>query len=547
MSPHRFGSTRMRAAALAGFCLATAAFSGEAPSAPAGAARQGWLQLGLAETTLAGAKVYYEKVLEPNLPTVERGLAKLRDSKARAADLLGRRREILADLNQILGVTDPNVEKQTKLFQQVATLYTQTEMTFYLVRGDTAKNFLRAGGQLPDCTYDRQTNTANYTPRIGARTDEKVPEHWDFAIPVPADRPFDQFVGGTFDMLAQLFGSFMTSTAMHEITELTLLERLRPTDPYFRWFSDGFANAITCVLLEKYLGAEAAQAFAAANDTSKFRELEKELNLRYWMGVSFSVHADRMPVQAENRMDYARYAYAMLEAQRLIQAHGLDCVRRILDAVRGKDSRRGDDILAAIQQVTGEDMEPRLGRYQTFPTTTEGIPKYVQAYQTAQEAKNYEQMFVNVLRIMELRGDVFSVNNLQSFHNAALLLFKMGYAQAGDEVMQNAIALFSKSPAPGGREAAQEAFLLYALTCDTPAKAEKIADELLKTHPTNVSSLTVKMLTSLRNKDLAGAQERARQIRGLAAEKSPSYKTATAILALDPNRPSAQEKAGEPK
>ncbi len=537
MGSHGFGSTRRRAAAFVSLCLVTAAFCGEAPSAPAGAARQGWLQLDLVETTLAGAKVYYEKVLEPNLPTVERGLAKLRDSKARAADLLVRQREILADLNQILGVTDPNVKKQTKLFQQVASLYTQTEMTFYLVRGDTAKNFLRAGGQLPDCTYNRQTNTANYNPRLGARAGEKVPERWDFAIPVPADRPFDQFVGGTFDMLTRVFGSYITGMALHETTEMTLVDRLRPTDPYFRWFSDGFANAITCVLLEEYLGAEAAQAFAGANDTSKFRELEKELNLRYWMGVDFCVQADRLPVPAENRLEYARYAYAMLEAQRLIQAHGLDCVRQIMDAARGKDSRRGDDILAAIQQVTGEDMEPRLGRYQTFPTAAEGIPKYVQAYQTALEAKNYEQMLVNILRIMELRGDVFSVNNLQSFHNVALFLFRMGHESVGDEVMHNAIKLFSKAPAPSGKAAAQEAFLLYALACDNPAKADKIADELLKFDARNVPSLTVKMLMCLRNKDLPGAKELARQIRSLTPEESRHYKLSAQVLAFDPNRP----------
>lgn len=299
--------------AMLSVCLAAPAGAGESPS-PASA--KGWEQLHLSETTIAGTTVDYETVLEPDLP-----------------------------------------------------VFARMKLRFYLVRGATAKAFLRAGGQLPNCTYDRQADAAVYNPQIRVAPGGKVPENWDFAVPVPSDRPFDEFVAGTFAMLQRLCGSCAVGVAIHEVTEMTMIRRMRPTDPYCRWFS------------------------------------------------------------------------------------------------------------------------------------------------------------------------VFSLNYLQSFHNAALFLCKLGYEPAGDQVMHNAIQLYSQSPAPAGREVALESFLIYALACEHPRKAESIAEELLRTRPEHGPSLTVKMCRCLDHRDLAGAKELARRIRGLTKPESRYYRLATVVLDFDPNQP----------
>jgi hypothetical protein len=154
------------------------------------------------------------------------------------------------------------------------------------------------------------------------------------------------------------------------------------------------------------------------------------------------------PIDYEQRLIEARYAYAMHEAQRLIDKHGIDCVRRILDELASAESRTGDDISDAIEKVTGEDMDVRLNRYQSFGTREEGIPKYTAPFNAASENNDYEKMLINLLRVMELHEFQYSPNNLESWGNAAWLLFKMGYEKTGDEVMQNCISLFEHSPVP---------------------------------------------------------------------------------------------------
>jgi Tfp pilus assembly protein PilF len=145
-------------------------------------------------------------------------------------------------------------------------------------------------------------------------------------------------------------------------------------------------------------------------------------------------------------------------------------------------------------------------------------------------------MIISVLRISELRGDVYSGNNLQSFGNIALFLFKMGKEEAGDAVMRQAIELFAKSPIEHGREAAMETFMLYAIQCNHPAKAEKEADELLRTLPTEPLPLTIKMLTAMQRGKASEAKALARQIQSRGGEQSMPYKLAAQILAIDPNR-----------
>ncbi len=350
--------------------------------------------------------------------------------------------------------------------------------------------------------------------------------------------------------LGNAFGCFAMNVAIHEVTEMTLVEGMRPTDPYFRWFSDGFANAITCLLVEKYAGEEAAQEFAAAYDIGKCRHLERELNLRYWMATDSCIHIDPMPVKAEAEFEYARYAYSLVEARAMIDKHGIDCVHRNAEAFRARESRTGADLLDVIRETIGEDIQERLARYQTFSTREEGLAKYDRTFTftSSLSQKDYETAFVSVMRFMELRGERFSSNHLSNTLFAAVLLAKMGHAEIADGTMQACIKRYSKSTEPKDRLVALEAFVTYALMSERPRVAQQAADELLQRDLGQVRALTVKMLDALQDKNLPRAKAYARRIPQEAQDTAPSYsKLAAEILAIDPNRPPGDKGVDEPK
>jgi hypothetical protein len=539
----RLGFTRTCVGVLVGFSLAGAVFAdGSRP----GEDRQGWRQLNLSEVTRAGTKVYYEKALEPNLPVFERALTKFLAERARLTQALTKRHEIVADINRILGMPDVDAGEQREVLAKIGGIF-EMKLTFYLVRGATARDFVRGGGRLPNCSYDPKTDVVAYQPRLDFSDTRRAPENWDFCMPIPTGEPFDKFVPFTFTMLERLVGSWVLDTGMYGLTGATLIKRVRPADPYWRWFSEGFALAIAQTLVEKYVDKEAAQDFAGHYSPAEYKDVERDINLRYWMLPACCPYANDVPVRSENRIREARYAYSVLEAKRLIDTRGMDCIRAILDKIAARESRKGSDLLEVIKEVTGEDMEERLRRYQTFQTQAEGLSKYANAYQAAFGTRNLEQMFVYGLRVMELRGDPSSPGYLQCFKEAARLLVMMGHEEAGDEAMRQAIDLYSKDPTGDGHRAATEVFVMYALECNSPRKAVTAAEELLTANPRNVPALTVKMLTSLQDGNVAGAKGYAGQILTLATEQSIPYRVASHVIAIDPNRPPAYKKPDKPQ
>lgn len=546
MSRYKARLRRVCAAAGLGCCvMVVAALAATEPSGSRTSAT-GWEQLKLRRTTVAGTNVYYEPALEPNLPALERELTKFIETRGRLAGILARRREIIADINRILGETDPNVTKQDELFMQAGGMFSRIELTLFFVTQPTIKDFLRSGGRLPGFRYDRASDSAEYNPRLRVPPGAEPPKTWEFCIPVAKDKEVEASVSSIFGALGWFLGSGAADIAIHEVTEMTLLRRARPGSPYWRWFSDGFANAITCTLVARHMSSAAARDFAAAYDPNRCRDLEQQINLRYWMLGNYSVYASEIPVAAESRIQQARYTYSLLEARRLIDTHGIDCVRRILDRVAAGEDRSDLALMEAIKDVTGEDMARRLLNYQTFTLTEEGIARYEQAFAAATDRKDIEQMFVNQIRLLELRSSAPSNLCLQHFLNASLLLFRMGHEDAAEEAMQNCIRIYSKDTIVQGREAAMSAYVVYALNCEKPRQAEAFADELLKVAPDHVNALVVKMLTSAEDKDMVRAREYAGRIRRLAKEDSAPYQIAAGILATDPNCPSGTPVAAEP-
>ena len=493
-----------------------------------------WEQLNLSSTGIAGATVYYEKSFEPKLPIFEREYKKFLAEKESAKAINAKKKQIFADINQILGISEPDTEMQDKFWTEFLGVFSIEKKTFYLFKKSTTKDFLRAGGQLPNFTYDKASDTAAYNPEFKTTSEDGPIKDFELGFPIDSDETFEKDVSQIFQALQVALGRGKLYLTIHEVVEVSLLMRAKPTGPYWRWFSDGFANAITIEILKKYTGAENAEEFAKANDVNKYKELEKEINLRYWMGLNFCI---KTPLEYENKLTYARYAYAAYEAQRLIEKHGFDCVRKILDEVCTKKTRTGQDILQAIKKVTGEDIQQRLGHYQTFETRKESMAKYTGLFNAALEKEDYEQMLINLLRMLELQDNQILPASLQLWQKAAICLFKLGYEKAADEAMHNCVELFKNSGMPLARDAAMETFIIYAFNTKNAKKAEKMAEELLKTRPNHLLALTAQMVVHAEAKRLTEAKQIAKKILKLDKnEQSIAYKTASHVLATDPNQ-----------
>ena len=202
-----------------------------------------------------------------------------------------------------------------------------------------------------------------------------------------------------------------------------------------------------------------------------------------------------------------------------------------------KKTRAARDILQAVNEVTGEDMQQRFNRYQTFETRQDGMAKYGSLFNDALEKKDYEQMLVNLLRTLELLESQLSPTGLQCYKEIALLLFKLGHEQAGDEAMHNCIELFKNTGMPMAHEAAMEAFIIYAFSCKNAAKAREIAEELLKSKPNHLLALTVQMVVHAEAGRLSEAKKIAQKVINLDKnEQSPSYRTAIQILSTNPDQ-----------
>ncbi len=490
-----------------------------------------WEQLDLGSTRIAATTIYYEKSLEQKLPVFERKykqfLAEIEDIKK----IETRKIRIIADINKILGTTEPDIEKQDKLLTGLLGAFSFENTTFYIVLQDTTKSFLSEGGRLPNFTYDKADNTVTYNPEFVTTSENGPDKSFELAFLVASEETFEKNITLIFQILQQALGGGKLGVAIHEVVESSLLNRAGPTDPYWRWFSDGFANAITIEILKKHAGIEIADEFAKAYYINEYKALEKEINLRYWMGLNFCI---KTPLEYENELQMARYAYATQEAQRLIEQHGIDCVSKIMDKILTKKTRTARDILQAVNEVTGEDMQQRFDHYQTFETRQDGLVKYGKLFNAAVEKKDYEQMLVILLRTLELQESQLSPAGLQCYREIATLLFKLGHEQAGDEAMQNCVELFKNTGMQMAHDAAMETFIVYALNCKNAGKAQEISQELLKSKPDHLLALTVQMIVHAEAGRLSQAKQIAEKVISLDKnEQSPSNRTATQILATN--------------
>jgi len=422
--------------------------------------------------------------------------------------------EILAEINRIVGLPPDEKEqaRQSKMLHSLVAkspqiLDAKKELRFYLVTQATTKDHLRKGGSLPNYTYDKVTDSAAYSPQL---LDEGPAGGIEFALPVKEPQSCEKDVQAIFSMLLDMTPG--CGMLLHEVVEIAILNRLRPVDPYFRWFSDGFANAITFRLLEKHLGTEAAQQFAAGHDVALYADLEAHINLYYWMGLGYCIET---PLETEKRLNFARYAYATLEADRLIERHGLDSVRNILDKADKGKANSSRNLFPAVKEVTGEDLEKRFRRYQTFEAKEEGIKKYAEQTNAAMARKDYAEALPAILRVLELRG----LKDPRFYSNPALLLYRMGHEAMGDRAILDHADFCKRRGHTEAYIIMHKLFIDYAFKCRNLSKAEPSAREVMKTEPEYVPAMLVEMFRVGK----AGDTERAHAIgrRILELEEDP--------------------------
>ena len=313
-----------------------------------------WTKLNLSSTIIDGTKIYYEKSFEPNLPLFKKMYDQFLAEKSIIDSILSKKNQILSDINNILGIEDPNILTQDRILSQLLSAFSSLEIKpLYIVKKSTIKDFLDSGGQLPKISYDKANDYVDYEFNIEFTDKNYSPKVLEFIFVIKSPEVFETNVQEQFNVLQLLLGNLCSSTIIHEIVEMCLLKLARPGDPYWRWFSDGVSNTVTYEIMKKYIGTQEAEDFIKLFDANQYRDLQKEINLRYWMIANYCLLTGDLPTDAGKRLNNARYAYATFEARRLINEHGIECIAMILNKISSQQSRTGSELLEIIKNVTG--------------------------------------------------------------------------------------------------------------------------------------------------------------------------------------------------
>jgi len=462
------------------------------------------LAFDLAEVRVGGIALRYEKTLRPREGALRATLADFLKKEAGylapAALLRKKADQAVRQVNKIVGFSpdDKQRAEQRELLLGFLRLTESFRLgapdrktTLYVITQESSKDYLRKGGTLPGFTYDKARDKATYVFKYGrySRSASRPgkPPGMALVIPVGADAP-EKELAKLLKVIGKVWLSPSAGMSLHELAEHTMLNRrLKPFDPHFRWFSDGFANAIAVQVLGTLVDRKAAAEFAARFDPAQYSVPKQNVNLRYWLGADFEVAA---PIESEEHLSKARYCHATQEAVRLVEAHGIGCVAKILDAACKKESGNSSaDLISAVKEVTGEDIENRLLSYQSFRTAQEGIKQYTKAFRRAYARDDHAPALRALLRLMELHAGA----ERQHYAVAAYLLFRMGHEGAGDRAILRRAALCRRRGLNDAYVGMHALFIDYSLMCNRLAKAQPSAEIVLKARPQYVGALAVRM------------------------------------------------------
>ena len=493
--------------ALAFVAVSCVSMAAEAPS---------WDGLALESSDVGGVTFHYEKALSTYVPEmaamVTANAAEGAQCRAKA-EYMAAKGAIFEEIDSLVGPTGNHdfVRTRPSLFVGFATptFWASDRLRHvYLVRKATIKGYLRSGGSLPHFSYDRGTDMAHYS-----MPDADFDGTFTFPFDEPEKAP-DELRG----FLAANRPAPFVGVAFREVTEAAILLRLRAADPHMRWFSDGFANAVAARLLAEHIGRDAADAFAATYRIEPVRGMERDVTLRYWCFRDFAVET---PLESEGKLELARHAFAAARGQlRLIDAHGMGCLKAILDRLPAEGTR-AEDLLAAIKAVTGEDMDARLARYQGFATCADGIALYSAQCDAAIAKRDTPAALVATLRMTELAPQYMPA----AYSQAASFLRLMGAEDYGTRMFLKQMDILTIQGDARLLHDTRAFFVAYALRCKDPsaaAAASGAAGALLAADPNDAPALAVRLISLIRSGDNAEAARTAAHI--LAVDKDTSSK-----------------------
>ncbi|MFC1461940.1 hypothetical protein ACFLQR_05440 [Verrucomicrobiota bacterium] len=457
-----------------------------------------WAPLHLIRVKSKVGTLFLDPALRPShkeiKSAVEDVLTRYEETQEHLQALLRRKQEVVDLVNETLGFV-PNTEQSTtqqnvlEFFcsASLLNLAPSKQLRLYVLLKPTTKDYLRSGGKLPGFSYDPELDKASCSIVLKTSGSLRTPgdkgsrerlEWFPLLIESQDSAVRDILAENT---LFEKISPMQAGMAVHELIEATIFFQIgKPTDPLFRWFSDGFANSVTFEILRRLNQDKPLEEMTKAFDPAKHSDIRQDVNLRYWPVSPYCIVS---PVEAEERLSAARYSYATLEATRLIEKHGLGSVKKIMADVQTRTKQGSDDLVAAINKVIGEDMSARLRRYQKFDTTRDGLKLYGKAVKEANRNKDHEQKFINLCRFTEL--GLSTGFDPRAYAFIADALRDMGQIEAGGCVFKEWIKHTEGNKASKRSDIWKKLFILYAFSCDNVPMVYEVAKEYRKNHPTD--------------------------------------------------------------
>lgn len=504
-------------------------------------------KLGLKKHAVEGATVYYEPCFEEKLDVFEKAFSDYRKhmselqkpaEKTKTA-LIAKKIDILDDICRIVGADDaqktelmPVADKMSASFSAVSMPFVGSDNVIYLILQATTKDYLRSGGTLPNLTYDRASDRAEYQFFFGFDTDNS--SNQEMLFPVPSVDQLDMVLKMIFSQLPAKMEQAperMELLAIHEIAEVAIVGRMKTADPYKRWFTDGFANEITYEVARRHYSQATADAFIAQYAVDSYEDIKNQIDLQYWMSAQFTF-VNHWPIEKEQDHIYARYCFATQEARRIVEHYGVECIKKILDTYEANGEKWPGDLITAIQQATGDDIQKHLKQYQDFETAQEGLQRYQKAYETAIVEKNAQNMIYYMLRMLDLRGEQpIDKASLNLRANIAELLYLTEHKESATASITEFADWMCQSNRPENHRAGQHLVILYALRINQPKIAADYARKTLEDHPEDLYALTIMMLNAKEENNPEKAKQLALKICELEpAEHGPCHEMAKAVL-----------------